>query len=64
MKAAAKEIIRDKRMRLGWSQQELAQKAGVCKNTIYNLEVNKGSTKFETYEKVCKALGIKITYLL
>lgn len=64
MKAAASEIIKDKRMRLGWSQKELAEKAGLCKNTIYNLEANKGVTKFETYEKVCKALGIKITYLI
>lgn len=64
MKAAASEIIRDKRIRMGLSQQELAEKAGVCKNTIYNLEAKKGVTKFETYEKVCKALGIKITYLI
>ncbi len=49
---------------LGLSQKELAEKAGLCKNTIYNLEAKKGVTKLETYEKVCKALGIKINYLL
>ncbi len=64
MKAAANKIIRDKCLKLGLSQQELAEKAGLCKNTIYNLEAKKGATKVETYEKVCKVLGIKITYLL
>ncbi|WP_295068678.1 helix-turn-helix transcriptional regulator [Ruminococcus sp.] len=64
MKAAANKIIKERRMRLGLSQKELADKAGLCLNTIYNLEANKGAAKLETYEKVCKALGIKITYLL
>ena len=64
MNAAANKIIKEKRLRLGWSQKELAQKAGLCHNTIYNLEANKGATKLETYEKVCKALGIKMSRLL
>ena len=64
MNAAANKIIKEKRLKLGWSQKELAQKAGLCHNTIYNLEANKGATKLETYEKVCKALGIKMSHLL
>ena len=64
MNAAANKIIKEKRLRLGWSQKELAQKAGLCHNTIYNLEANKGARKLETYEKACKALGIKMSRLL
>ena len=64
MNAAANKIIKEKRLKLGWSQKELAQKAGLCHNTIYNLEANKGAIKLETYEKVCKALGIKMSILL
>ena len=64
MNTAANKIIKEKRLRLGWSQKELARKAGLCHNTIYNLEANKGATKLETYEKVCKALGIKMSRLL
>lgn len=64
MNAAANKIIKEKRLRLGWSQKELAQKAGLCHNTIYNLEANRGATKLETYEKVCNALGIKMSRLL
>lgn len=64
MKTAANEIIKAKRLELGWSQKQLAEKAGLCHNTIYNLEANKGAIKLETYEKVCKALGIKMSILL
>ena len=64
MNVAANKIIKEKRLKLGWSQKKLAQKAGLCHNTIYNIEANKGATKLETYEKVCKALGIKMSSLL
>ncbi|MBP7186128.1 MAG: helix-turn-helix transcriptional regulator [Ruminococcus sp.] len=46
------------------TQKQIAEKAGLCHNTIYNLEANNGAIKLETYEKVCKALGIKMSILL
>lgn len=65
MKAAANEIIKAKRLELGWSQRELARKAGLSYNTIYKIEANKVIVpNLETYEKVCKALGIKLSRLL
>lgn len=65
MKAAANEIIKKKRIEKGWSQRELARQAGLSYNTIYKIEANKViSPNLETYEKVCKALGIKISHLL
>ena len=39
MKANAHEIIKEKRLKLGLSQKELAEKAGLSHNTIYNLEL-------------------------
>lgn len=64
MKANAHEIIKEKRLKLGLSQKQLAEKSGVSHNTIYNLEANKVSPNLETYEKVCNALGIKLASIL
>ena len=64
MKENAHEIIKEKRMKLGLSQKQLADKAGLSHNTVYNLETNRVSTNLETYEKICKVLGIKLSSLL
>ncbi len=64
MKTAANEIIKAKRLKLGLSQKELAAKAGVSHNTIYNLEAAKGIPNLATYQKVCEALGIKLSSIL
>lgn len=64
MKANAHEIIKAKRLELGLSQKQLADKAGLSHNTVYNLESNRVSTNLETYEKICKVLGIKLSSLL
>ena len=64
MKADAYEIIKAKRQSLGLSQKQLAEKAGLSHNTVYNLESNRVSTNLETYEKICKVLGIKLSSLL
>ena len=64
VKADAYEIIKAKRLALGLSQKQLAEKAGLSHNTVYNLESNRVSTHLETYEKICKVLGIKLSSLL
>ena len=64
MKTDAHEIIKEKRIELGLSQKQLADKAGLSHNTVYNLEANRVSTNLETYEKICKVLGIKLSSIL
>lgn len=64
MKDDANDIIKAERLKLGLSQKQLAEKAGLSHNTIYKLETNKVATNLETYEKVCKALGIKLSSIL
>jgi DNA-binding XRE family transcriptional regulator len=61
MEAATSEIIRAKRLELGLSQKELAKRAGVGLNTIYNVECNKVVPNFSTYQKICDALGIRVS---
>ena len=64
MKAAANEYLKAKRLKLGLSQRELAEKAGVSTNTIGNIETNKGTPNLATYKKVCDALGVKVSSVL
>lgn len=64
MKANANEIIKAKRLKLGLSQKALAEKAGVSLNTVYNLEAQNNTPTIITYQKICDALGIKLTSIL
>ena len=64
MKANANEIIKAKRLKLGLSQKALAEKAGVSLNTVYNLEAKNNTPTIITYQKICDALGIKLTSIL
>ena len=64
MKKTASEIIKDARMKLGLSQKDLADKAGLNKNTVYYIESNKCEPKVETYKKLCSVLNISISELI
>lgn len=63
-KKSASEILKAKRLKLGLSQKELAEKAGVSLNTIYKLEANLVNTSLPTYQKLCDVLGIKLSSIL
>lgn len=43
----------------GWSEKELAEKSGVTKATIRNVEEGKTNPSHTTRKKLAKALGIK-----
>jgi transcriptional regulator with XRE-family HTH domain len=57
------DVVRKLRDRLEWSGPELAEKAGVNKETIVNLENNPLSAKQETITKVAAALGVTEEFL-
>lgn len=57
-------LLKARRIKLGLSQKQLARIAGVSINTIYNIENKRVISNLQTYEKVCKALGIKMSRLL
>ncbi|MET1249313.1 helix-turn-helix transcriptional regulator [Sporolactobacillus sp. STCC-11] len=54
------ELIFGYRMRRGFSQDELASKAGVDKKTIYRVESGHSSISTETYNKLLKALDVTL----
>lgn len=63
-KETASEILKARRLELGLSQKKLAEKAGVSFNTIYKIEAKMGNPTIATYQKLCDALGIKLSSVL
>ncbi|MCH7876301.1 MAG: helix-turn-helix transcriptional regulator [Gemmatimonadetes bacterium] len=57
--------VRELREARGWSQRELARRAGVRAATVSHLESGKAkSAGFETLEKLAAALGCDPGYLI
>lgn len=56
--------IRERRRSFGLSQERLAERAGVSKETIGRLEQAVGTPSLETVDKVSLALGTDVSVLL
>ena len=54
--------VREERNRLGWSQEELASKAGVHRTYVGMIERAEKNITLENIEKIAKALGMKISH--
>lgn len=52
--------VRDERMKLGLSQEELASRADVHRTYIGMIERAEKNITLENIEKVCKALNLKL----
>lgn len=55
--------VREERDKLGLSQEELATRAGVHRTYIGMIERAEKNITLENIQKVCKALGLKISDL-
>lgn len=58
------EKIKDERTHRGWSQEKLAQKAGVSLLTIGTIERLKNKPSVETLAQIADALDMKLCDLL
>jgi y4mF family transcriptional regulator len=54
------EFVRGERKRLGLTQKQLADRAGVGLNFVYQLENNKKTVQMDTTNLVLRALGYRI----
>jgi len=61
--AAIRLRLKELRTRRGWSQRELAKRAGVQHVTIVHLEAG-ASPRLDTLVKLAQAFGVKVTQLL
>lgn len=61
------EILKEARLKKGWTQEELAQKAGLGKNTYPKIERDESTPSTESIKKLIRALEIdssKVPFLL
>ena len=58
------ELMKKRRKELGMTQQQLADKCGLSKNTIYNYENGKFEPTTENLEIISKKLNVDITELI
>ena len=54
--------IRELRLLRGWRQYELAEKVGLSRPAICNIEAGKRSLTLNTLKKFCEVFEIDITY--
>lgn len=57
-------IVREVRVRKGFSQAQLAQRIGVDQSQISRIESGESSPTLETLDKIAGALGVKIIKLI
>lgn len=54
--------IRDLRLARGWRQNELAEKVGLARSTMSNIESGKRSLTLNTLKTFCEVFNVDISY--
>src|SRR3954468_21565679 len=62
--AGVGERIKIRRAELGWTQDQLAQKAGISKSFLSDLENGKRSVSAENLLDIARALSLSLDYLM
>lgn len=58
------ERIRKRRLELTWTQDQLAQKAGISKSFLSDLENGKRSVSADNLLDIARVLGVSLDYLM
>jgi transcriptional regulator with XRE-family HTH domain len=58
------ERIRKRRVELGWTQEQLCQKAGISKGFLSDLENDKRSVSAENLLEIARAMNVSLDYLM
>jgi len=62
--AGVGERIKKRRAELGWTQDQLGQKAGISKSFLSDLENGKRSVGAENLLDIARALGVSLDFLM
>jgi len=54
--------LRDLRNKRGWTQEDVAEKIGISRSAVANIELGKRGLTLETLRKCCDAFSIDISY--
>jgi transcriptional regulator with XRE-family HTH domain len=58
------DTLKRRRLQRGWTQQALADRAGVARNTIARLETGNRRPSFEMLERLARAFKLSLADLL
>lgn len=58
------EQLREARIEAGWSQEKLAEKAGISRNYVSLLELNRKSPTVSVLLALCGALGVSAAEII
>jgi transcriptional regulator with XRE-family HTH domain len=58
------ERIRKRRVELGWTQEQLCQRAGISKGFLSDLENDKRSVSAENLLEIARSLSLSLDYLM
>jgi transcriptional regulator with XRE-family HTH domain len=58
------ERIKNRRLELGWTQDQLSQKAGISKSFLSDLENGKRSVGADNLLDIARALGVSLDFLM
>jgi transcriptional regulator with XRE-family HTH domain len=62
--AGVGERIKKRRLEIGWTQDQLCQKAGISKGFLSDLENDKRSVSAENLLEIARALNVSLDYLM
>lgn len=55
-----REVIRNKRKKLGWSQYRLAKEIGIAQSFMNEIEKGRKTPSLEVFFRICGALDIRL----
>ena len=55
-----REVIQNKRKKLGWSQYKLAKKEGIAQSFMNEIEKGRKSPSLEVFFRICEVLDIQL----
>ncbi len=55
-----REVIQNKRKKLGWSQYKLAKEVGIAQSFMNEIEKGRKSPSLEVFFRICEALNIQL----
>lgn len=55
-----REVIQNKRKKLGWSQYKLAKEAGIAQSFMNEIEKGRKSPSLEVFFRICEVLDIQL----
>jgi transcriptional regulator with XRE-family HTH domain len=64
MKGMGNDLVREARRRVGWTQAQLAEKAGTTQSAIARLESGRTSPAFDDVLRYVRLMGLDLDFML